>query len=664
MSETRTTVCTLDCPDSCSLDVTLEEGRVVRLDGSSRNPVTADYICGKVRRFPEHVYHPLRIARPRIRTGKKGSGTFRDVSWDEALELVASRMRDVARTSGGEAILPYSDGGSNGYLTQDTTDLSLFARLGASRLQRSVCAAPTGAAAAGMYGKMAGVSYEDYPQARAILFWGVNSGVSGIHLMPYLKRAREAGAQSIVVDPRRTKLARQADLHVAPRPGTDLPLALAVIRWFFETGQADEAFLAAHASGAEELRRRAEPWTLERAAMECGIDASEIERLAEAYADASPAVLRCGWGLERNRNGCSAVSAVLALPAVAGKFGVRGGGYTMSNSSVWQLAPAVPDRMPRTRLVNMNRLGRALLGEEGGPAVELLFVYNANPLVTTPDQERIRRGLEREDLFTVVFDQVATDTTRYADVVLPATTFLEHVDLQASYGTLALQLCRPVIERFEEARPNYEVFGELLERTGLRQEGDTSDPWELLDRLTAEQPGLRAALEADGIVQPEIERPVQFVDAFPRTPDRRAHLVSAALDAEAPDGLYAYAADPGGEAHPLALLSPATSRTINSTLGQLFEGESPLHMHPDDARARGLADGDPVRVHNPLGEVRTSLRLDDSLRPGVVELSKGIWCRNTANGATANALAPDSLSDVAGGACFNDARVQVERVGS
>ncbi len=336
-SRTVSSVCPLDCPDACSLEVRLEGDRVVALGGSRVNPLTEGYICSKVRRYPEHVHGDRRVRYPRIRTGRKGDGEFRRGSWDEALDRIAGRLRDLASRGAGEAILPLSYGGSNGYLSQDTTDARLFSRLGASRLARTVCAAPSSSAASGLYGKMAGIAPQDYAHARLIVLWGVNPSVSGIHIVPHIQAAQRAGAKLVVVDPRRTRLAEHADLHLAVRPGGDLPLALAVIRWLFENGGADEKFLAEHTTGSEELRRRAAPWTIDRAASASGVAASQIERFASLYAESSPAALRCGWGLERNRNGGSAVAAVLALPAVAGKFGVRGGGYTMSNSSIWDL---------------------------------------------------------------------------------------------------------------------------------------------------------------------------------------------------------------------------------------------------------------------------------------------------------------------------------------
>ncbi|HEY7055881.1 MAG TPA: molybdopterin-dependent oxidoreductase, partial [Vicinamibacterales bacterium] len=401
------TACPLDCPDSCTLDVTVEKGRVLKIDGGDANPATRNFICAKVRRFGERVYGDDRLLYPAVRQGAKGQGTFARVSWDEALDLIARRMIEIKRTVGAEGILPYSYGGSNGLLTQDTNDAELWRRFGTSRLARTLCAAPTGAANLGLYGKMPGVAYADYPHAKLIVLWGVNPGASGIHLIPFLREAQAAGARLVVIDPRRTSLAKKADLHLAVRPGTDLPVALALHRVLFEEGHADTPFLEAHAVGADRLRAAAMPWTIERAAAEAGIEPDALRRFADWYIGASPAVVRCGWGLERNRNGGSAAAAVLALPTVAGKFGVRGGGYSMSNSTAFGVRSAawIDTPEPATRLVNMNHLGRALL-EYTDPPVQMLFVYNCNPLATAPDQNRVMQGLQREDLFTVVFEQV------------------------------------------------------------------------------------------------------------------------------------------------------------------------------------------------------------------------------------------------------------------
>ncbi|MEO8679186.1 MAG: molybdopterin-dependent oxidoreductase [Vicinamibacterales bacterium] len=658
------TACPLDCPDACTLEVTLKSGRISKIDGSNANHITQGYICAKVRQFDKRVYGDDRLLFPAVRTGKKGEGRFKRATWDEALDLVASKMQAARDASAAETILPLCYGGSNGMLTQDYADAILFRRLGASRLLRTVCAAPTGAANMGLYGKMAGVSYEDYPSAKLIIIWGVNPGVSGIHLMPFLKEARDNGAFVVVLDPRATTVARQADVHLAVRPGTDLPVALAIHRHLFEEGFADQAFLAAHTRGAEDLRERARPWTFAKAAEVSGVAESQLKDLAARYVKAAPALIKCGWGLERNRNGGSAAAAVLALPAVAGKFGVRGGGYSMSNSASWNIDRTwLADTEPQTRAINMNKVGRVLTEPEGAP-VNVLFVYNCNPVAILPDQNRVIRGLEREDLFTVVFDQVLTDTAMYADVVLPATTFLEHYDFAKGYGPITLQLGKPVIDAVGESRSNTDVFMDLSRRLDLTRDGDPEDDLEamlaVLNRLP-EQVGRdlrdnwRATPEHGG-------RPIQFVDVFPRTPDQKVDLFPEALNKQARHGLYAYQPDPATKEFPLALISPSSDRTISSTLGELPRPAVTLEMNPDDAEARDIEDGDPIRIFNALGETRVKAKLSPLVRPGTVAMPKGVWRRHTANGFTSNALVPDALSDLGGGACFNDARVQVEKM--
>ena len=659
------TACPLDCPDSCTIDVTVENGRVVKIDGGDENPITRDFICGKVRRFADRIYGEDRLLYPAVRQGAKGHGTFSRVTWGEALDLIATRMEDIRDHKGAEAILPFCYGGSNGLLTQDTNDAALWRAFGTSRLARTVCAAPTGAANMALYGKMAGVTYQDYPHARLIILWGVNPAASGIHLVPVprAKRKRPGHGWSSSIRARRRWHGRRrstwpcarAPISRSRSPCTDsCSRKVTPIR----------PFLAEHTTGAEQLRARAAEWTFERAADVAGIDAADLRRLAELYVATSPALVRCGWGLERNRNGGAAAAAVLALPSVAGKFAVRGGGYSMSNSTALGIKAAAwmndtPE--PPTRIVNMNHLGRALL-EYDSPSVDMLFVYNCNPLATMPDQNRVLEGLQREDLFTVVFDQVFTDTARYADVVLPSTTFLENYDIARGYGSISLQLVRPVIEPVAEARSNPEVFSQLAARLGL---GEAEEEIDTLMRISGRLPAAIGAelMERGSITPPFDGAPIQFVDVFPLTADRKVHLFPDELDRQAPGGFYSYRADPATERYPLALISPASEKTVSSMMGELRKRAAMVQMNPLDAKMRGLSHEDPVRVYNDLGEVHVPLAINEDIRPGTVSLSKGLWRKSTYNGSTSNALVPDSLTDVAGGACFNDARVEVALLG-
>ena len=659
------TACPLDCPDTCSLSVSVERGRVVSIDGSTREPVTDGFICGKVRGFGDRVYGADRLHHAGVREGDKGRGRFKKVSFDQALDTIARRMQQIKVEHGAEAILPFSYGGSNGLVSQDTTDALLFRQFGTSRLARTVCAAPTTSVSQALYGRMPGVSYADYRDARLIVVWGANPSGSAIHLVPHIKAAQKSGAALVVIDPRRIGLAKQADIHLQVRPGTDVVVALAIHRFLFENGFADEAFLAEHTRGVDRLRERASDWTLDRAAAVAHIDRDDLERVAALYAERSPALIRCGWGLERNRNGGNAAMAVLSLPAVAGKFGVRGGGFSMSNSGAWTIddAALTGASEPGTRVVNMNQLGRALT-EFTDPPVQMLFVYNCNPAVTMPDQNRVLEGLKRDDLFTVVFDQVLTDTARWADVVLPATTFLEHYDIAKGYGPISLQLIQPVIEPVGDARPNVEVFGDLARRLDLEVSSSLdTDPAAVMHVAAALKDDVRDSLFEKGIATPEFStRPIQFVDVFPRTPDGKIDLFPVELEREAPSGIYTFQGETAADTHPLVLLSPASEKTITSTLGELSDQLARVQTHPDDASIRDISDGDTVRIFNDLGEILCPMQLNPDLKPGSLSLPKGLWQKHTMNGSTANALVADTSTDIGGGACFNDVRVEMTRV--
>lgn len=648
--------CPLDCPDACTLSVEVTGDRVTRVRGDHRNPLTAGFICAKVAAMPEHLYGPERIQHPMLRDGPKGSGQFKRISWEEALNLAADAIARARDQHGGESILPCNYGGSNGYLTQGSADDRLFYRLGASRLDRTLCAAPSGAATRLLTGKMPGCAPQDLEHSRLILMWGANPSASGIHHLPPVWRAQKAGATLVVVDPRRTPLAERADLHLAIRPGTDLPLALSVIRALFEEGGADLDFLAQHTTGAEGLRAAASRWSFQAAAAECGVPEAQIRALYELYREIRPAVVRCGWGVERNRNGASGVAAVLALPAVAGAFGVRGGGYLMSNSGAWKVdvSRAVNAAPPNTRTINQAQVGRALL--EADPAIKLLFVFNCNPLSTLPDQERTRAGLARADLFTIVHEAVMTDTALYADLLLPATTFLEHGDLARGYGALSMQRWSAAAPAYGEARPNHALFEALIDRLGLAHPGDPIGEEALAEAILDGAEGgarLREELRETGAATPGVGvRPVQFVDHFPATPDRKIHLYP-----ESDPPLYRYQPDPGTAAHPLALISPALAEMVSSTFGQLKQGHAAALVHPEDAAAAGVLDGANARIFNALGEVVVPVRCTTDVARGVVVLNKGLWARHTVNGNSSNALVPDTLSDLGGGACYNDARV-------
>ncbi|MCH7985638.1 MAG: molybdopterin-dependent oxidoreductase [Acidobacteria bacterium] len=659
------TTCTMDCPDTCALEVAVEDGRIQRISGSREHSPTNGFICNKVSRFAERIYHPDRILFPLRRSGPKGTGAFVRISWQEAIVEVVGRFQEILQRWGGEAILPYHYGGSNGLLGDGFLDDFFFAKLGASRLAKTLCAAPTTEVATGMYGKMPGVAFEDYRHAQFILLWGANPKASNIHLVPFLRQAKKNGAFVAVVDPLRNFSSREVDLHLPVFPGADLPLALALIHLWKETGKLDREFLREHADGLAPLLEQAEAWPVERAAAEARVAPDDIRTLAQMYAAASPAVLRCGWGLERNRNGGQAAAAILALPALLGKFGLRGGGYTMSNSGAAKLdlKKVFGDYSWQTRVLNMTQLG-ALLNGELEPPIKALYVYNCNPAATVPDQNAVLQGLAREDLFTVVHEQVMTDTAKYADVILPAPTFLEQREIKKAYGSYVVGGVQPAIPARGEAKPNEEVFAALGRALGWRDQPFSWDTSTCMRKVAgaltlAGRPADAALFEAGESQRFDFPgpAPVQFQTVFPQTPDGKIHLTPAALGAEP----FRYQ-PVAHEKFPLALVSSANSKMITSTLGEFNYPELRVTLNPQDAAARSIAEGDAVRVFNQLGEVVCRADLSDRLREGVVVIPKGAWRKSSRNGRTATALCPATISEVGGGACYNDARVEVEKI--
>jgi anaerobic selenocysteine-containing dehydrogenase len=661
---TLNTTCPMDCPDACALGVEVEDGRVVRIGGRLDHPNTSGFICSKVANFGRRQEHADRLVEPLRRVGGKGEGRFEAISWDAALAEITRHFESIREQFGGEAIVPFHYGGSNGMLTDGLLDGLFFHRLGASRLELTICAVPTTEVARGMYGRMPGVAFEDFPHARFIVIWGANPKASNIHLVPYLREAKRNGAFIASVDPRRNFSAGEADLHLGVRPGTDLPVALAMIQLWRREGSLDEAFLDRHAVDAEPLLTAASDWSTARAAAVAGVEAAQIELLARTYAEAEPALLRCGWGLERNRNGGQAVAAVLAMPTLLGKFGKRGAGYLMSNGSAKRFDKTLilgdleeSDR----RSLNMTQLGRWLNGETT-PPVKALFVYNANPVATVPNQNAVIEGLRRPDLFTVVSEQIMTDTARYADIVLPATTFLEGWDLKAGYGSYVLGGAPPVVEPTGEARTNQRLFADLASSMGFTDEPFSWTEEELLTRA-AEATDLNGKpVSADRLLAGDIgsfdfpgPSPIQFETVHPWTADGKVHLTPAVLGPEP----FAFASPE--DDFPLALISPASSRLISSTFGETNCPILLLDIHSVDAAARGIQTGDAVTVRNKLGVVECTANVTNRIRPGVVSMPKGAWQKASRNGATSVALCPDHVNVVGGAACFNDARVEVER---
>src|SRR5881296_2732317 len=555
-------------------------------------------------------------------------------------------------------------------LAGGSMDLRFFHKLGASLLdRRPLCGGIRTEAWVGTFGSVPGIRPEQIAHARLIIVWGNNVTWSNLHLMPLINRARKAGARLVVVDPRRTVIARRADLHIALRPGTDVVLAWAVAAELERRDGIDRAFVERHVEGFEEFMALARRWSVSEAARVCGVSEGDIRALAEWYHTLAPAAIGVGNGLERNQNGGSGIRAIFALPALGGKFGVPGGGLVNGASFAFPKTPrrlARPDLVPEgTRTLNIIDVGRHLLDASLVPPIKAVFIYNHNPVVVHPDQNRLRRGLEREDLFVVGSDVVMTDSLAYADVVLPACSHFEHADLYPAYGQHWLQRAEPVISPQGEALPNTEIFRRLAARFGFSDPVFRASDEELMDaaldpadaRLGGVRPSViptdRAmAMTANG------EEFTLFKNVFPNTKSGKVQLASPYLEAKYRARLPRYL--PVDSRFPLTLISPASDERITSTFGGVSDDETPpLEMHPDDARARGLEAGMRVRVWNDLGEVRLPLRVTDIVPRGVVSSLKGAWLRTSDNGQTISALCPAHHADIAEGACFNDARVEV-----
>ena len=649
------TACPLDCPDACSLEVTLTLGRITKIDAAPvdelSNPLTDGWICKKVKHHADRVYSPERIMTPLIRVGAKGSGEFRSATWNEALDLIAEKIKSAIASHGVDSVLPYLYNSSAPKLEANYLPPHLFARLGAPEILHTICAASYGAAWDQVFGEMLSIDTLDVVDAKLIVVWGANPAVSGTHLLPLLAKVQKSGGKLVVVDPRATGTASRADLHLAVRPGTDVVLAYALSNELARTGKVAAQFLDKNTTGGKEFLAAASKYTLEDASKICDVPLDKIRELFELIANTKPAVLRIGYGTERNRNGGSGVLAVLGLWLIAGHFGTNGSGILASTSDGFSIdvhAPWPKDvARPTQKTLNMNHVGRVLRGDAGAWPVQakVFLVQGANPAVTAVDQVGMLAGLANDEIFTVVHDQVMTDTAKFADVVLPATTHFEVHDLVGSYGSYTAQVISPVIERVGESRTNNELAAGLATRLGFSADEFNGDPQFIADRI-AEQKKHSLQLRKTGTT-------VQFKDTWPTFADKRARLFVA--ESELPLPQYR-AAD---EKYPLVLISPATSHTINSMFADTDPPRVAISMHPRDAAQRKLIDTKRVIVRNDVAEIEIDLVIDETLRPGVCFMPKGLWLRATQTGLTSNAFAPDELNDLASGACFNDARVEV-----
>ena len=674
--EERPSVCTLDCPDTCSLTVSVEAERIIKVRGSHALPLTDGVICNKVaQETAAFVHGPRRLLHPLRRTGLKGSGAFEQISWDAALDEIQARTSAVIERWGPQAVAPLNYAGPHGMLSGDSMSLRFFHKLGASMLyRRSLCGGVRSEAWAGTYGAVPGCPPEFAEHAALNVVWGNNATVANLHLVRCVRRAKRKGGRLAVIDPLRTKIAAQADLHVAPLPGTDVLLAWGLATELERIGAFDAEFITQHVQGLEAFMALARAWPVARAAEACGVPEEQIRTLAAWMAEADPLVLAPGNGLERGRNGGSGIRTAIALPALLGKLGKHSGIVLGASNAFPKTAARLqrPDLAPPgTRTLNLIEMGRHLDTDDLDPPLRAVFIYNHNPIVVHPDQNRMRRGLAREDVFTVGIDVAMTESMEHCDIVLPAASSMECADLYGSYGHHWLQRAEPVIAPLGESLPNTEIFRRLAARFGFDDPCFQASDEELMDEaVDADDPRLIGVRPSRlPLAQPQRMSAggapmVLFDTVFPGTPSGKVELESELLAKRWGDAARIAGWRRPDEPLPLRLISPASDKRISSTFGGLDASAAPpkLMMHPVDASVRGLRPGAEVRVWNERGEVFLPLSVTDAVRPGVVASEKGAWLRTSRSGQTISALvSADLRADLADGACFNDTAVEVEK---
>lgn len=671
----RPGVCTFDCPDTCGLSVTVNDGRIVKVRGSQAAPFTAGVICNKVaQQMGDFVHGPQRILHPLRRIGPKGSGQFEQISWDTALNEIYARVTQVIERWGTEAVMPLNYAGPHGFLSGDSMSLRFFHKLGASQLyRRSLCGGVRTEAWAGTYGAVPGCPPEFAENARLNVIWGNNATVANLHIVRCARQSIRKGGRLVVIDPLRTKIAAQAHLHIALRPGTDTLLAWAIVTELEKMGALDDDFITKHVLGFAEYMERAREWPAPRAAEICGVPLEHIRTLASWLAEADPLVMAPGNGLERGRHGGSGLRAAIAIPALLGRLG-NGSGIVLGAGNSFPKTMARlqrPDLLPRpTRTINLIDVGRHLDRDDINPPLRALFIYNHNPIVVHPDQNRMRRGLSREDVFAVGIEIAMTETMAHCDIVLPAATHFECADLYPAYGHHWLQRAEPVIPPLAEALPNTEIFRRLAGRFGFDDPCFKATDAELMNdavdpadaRLEGIRPShipIRGALQMKGS---DGKPMVLFENVFPATPSGRVELKSETLAAKwGPEALLPIWRERKNE-YPLMLVSPSSDKRISSTMGGLPASRviPELLMHPKDAAERNLLSGTNARVWNERGEVVLRLRVTDAVPSGVVASEKGAWLATSPTGQTISALvSADLRADLADGACFNDTLVEV-----
>lgn len=671
--------CPLDCPDTCGWRVTVRDGAAVALRGDREHGFTRGSLCTKVNRYLEHAAAPDRIRFPMRRVGPKGSGRFERITWDAALDEISLRLSEIVDRYGGEAVWPFWGMGTLGLLqgVSGSPGRRLFNVLGASHHDPTICSVAGGAGLRYPLGTSAGMDTEDFRHARLIILWGTNTLTTGHHLWRFVQAAQRDGAYLVAIDPLRTRTAAQADEHLAPIPGTDAALALGLLNVIVRLGAEDRAYLDRHTLGWPEFRERIEQYPAEKVAEITGVPAERIVALGERIARTRPTAIRATMGMQRHAGGGMALRTLACIPGVTGDWGRVGGGLSYSTGSHHKLnvrALVRDDLLPHpVRTLVMTRLGEVLLTADD-PPVKSLFVIAANPAASNPDQNAVRRGLSREDLFTVVLEQFPTDTVDYADIVLPSTMQIEHADLHSSYGHLYLAWNEPAVSPPGECLPATETFRRLAGRLGLSEPSlyDTDEQL-AVQALSSNAPALAGItlerLKAEGHVRLSVPRPfLPFAEGFP-TPSGKLEFHSARAAAEGLDPLPGFTAaaevadDELAARYPLSLISSAPHHFLNTTFGNNAElrrraGAPRIVLHPMDAADRGLTAGDEVRVANDRGGFTATLAVGDWVRPGVAATTKGFWAKFV-GGSNANATVDERDADLAGGAVYHDNRVEV-----
>lgn len=682
-------VCPHDCPDTCGMIVTVQDGKAIKLRGDPEHPFTKGFLCQKVSHYLDRVYHRDRLLYPMKRVGPKGSGQFERISWDEAIRTIAERFRAIAASPDGpQAILPYSYAGTMGKLMYASLDRRFFHRLGASLLDRTICATAGAAGCDITLGTRAVIDPEAVVHSRYIINWGSNTAVTNIHLWAVMFQARKRGAKIVTIDPHRSNTASRSDWWIPIRPGTDAALALGLMHILFRDGREDRDYLARYCLGTDQLKQRAGEYDPARVSKITGIPVADIEKLANEYASTSPSLIRLNYGMQRHGGGGMAVRTVCCLPAITGAWRHVGGGALLSTSRLmpWDsLALERPDLIPPgTRTTNMVNLPEALNGELPGPPVKALFVYNSNPAAVNPNQVRVIEGLKREDLFTVVHELFPTDTVDYADIVLPATSQLEQFDLHSAYGHLYVQANHPAIAPLGECKPNTEVFRLLAAAMGFERELFPSDE-ELARqslRPSGSPTGYPAASAFDGITLERLQAngairlnlPVDyapFAHGNFGTPSGKCEFFSEREAKAGRDPLPTYTPpheDPQtkpelAKLYPLQMVCPPEASFLNSSFVnidvlQRAAGEPTLQIHPHDAAARQITSGQTVSIFNARGRFQAKAVVGETVQPGTV-VSFGVWWSKVTGGPNVNATTGTALTDLGGGATFFDNLVEV-----